>query len=165
MNVNLNTAGIGEHLDRDIESAPAAEPTDTRRAAATCAPGFAELKGSPVRSEAPEQNRVSVGRKPETTRRLHRLRHELRKISPPPTNREHARSAIIDAMARAELWGWTVPELHDPCAVRLDDGAIRISLISHAIIFCVDGSFRIVDLAQRESIYFEMMASPRRDGR
>ena len=169
MNVNLNTSGAGTHLgvgtDADAESTPAAEPANTPRAFPARVPGLSELKGSPVRSDSSEQGRLSLGRKPETRRRLHRLRRELCKISPPPTNPEHARSEIIDAMARAELTGWTVPELSDPSTVRLDDGSIRVSLISHAIVFRADGSFRIVDLAQRESVYFEMAASPHRNER
>lgn len=107
-----------------------------------------------------EQSPDSRGRKPETLRRLRRLRRELHKINPTPASAEHAREEIINAMERAELWGWTVPELSSSSAVRLDDGAVRVSLISHAIIFRADGSFCIVDLARHESVYFELAANP-----
>ena len=161
MNVNLNTRGIVPHSEADIGNAAPSESADTSRTALACAPGLSELKGERARSEAAGRSRVSLPRKPETMRRLHRLRRELGKISPAPSGPEHARSEIIEAMVRAELSGWTVPELSDPSAMRLEDGSIRISLISHAILFRADGGFRIVDLAQGESVYFEMAPKQR----
>lgn len=164
MNVKLNTSGIGTHSDADTESAASIEPATPSRAAPSRAPGLAELRSELPRPEAAGRSRVSLSRKPETMRRLHRLRRELGKISPAPSNPEQARAEIIDAMARAELSGWTVPELSDPSAMRLEDGSIRIGLISHAIVFRADGGFRIVDLAQSESVYFEMAPKPRLNG-
>lgn len=164
MNVNLNTSGIGTPGGTDIEAAASAEPANTSRTTLPCAAGLSELKSEFARSEAAARNRVSLPRKPETIRRLHRLRRELGKISPTPSSPEQARSAIIEAMVRAELSGWTVPELSGPAATRLEDGSMRVSLISHAIVFPADGGFRIVDLAQGESLYFEMVSKPRLEG-
>lgn len=161
MNVNLNTSGIGTHTDPDFEAGEPAESANTSRAAPPCAPGLSELKSDFGRSEAAGRSRVSLPRKPETMRRLHRLRRELSKISPAPSTPEQARSEIIEAMVRAELLGWTVPELSDPCAMHLKDGSIRIPLISHAIVFRTDGGFRIIDVAQGESVYFEMAPKQR----
>jgi hypothetical protein len=165
MNVNLNTSGIGPASGADIEAAASTRPANTSRAPLPCVPGLSELKSEFARSEAAARNRASLSRKPETMRRLHRLRRELSKISPTPSSPEQARSEIIEAMVRAELSGWTVPELSGPSATRLEDGAIRVSLISHAIVFPADGGFRIVDLAQGESLYFEMVSKPRFAGR
>ncbi|WP_206956605.1 hypothetical protein [Trinickia acidisoli] len=121
-----------------------AQPSQPSQTAPGYAPGLSGLE------------RVRLARKPETTRRLHRLRHELGKISPLPSNPTQARIEIVDAMARANLSAWTVPELSGPSAVRHADGSIYVTLISHAIIFNPSGAFRIIDLHHDGRVYFEM---------
>jgi hypothetical protein len=165
MNVNLNASRIGPASDTHTDATAPTAPASTVQQAPACAPGLSELKNERVRSEAAGRSRVSQPRKPETMRRLHRLRRELGKISPAPSNPEQARAEIIGAMERAELSGWTVPELSDPSAEQLEGGSIRIPLISHAIIFRADGGFRIVDLVQGESVYFDMEPKPRTERR
>jgi hypothetical protein len=106
--------------------------------------------------------RLKVGRKPGTKQRLGRLRRELGRIGVAPADPHHARSEIVEAMARAGLDGWTVPELDDGHAVRYPDGSLEITLITHAVVFNPGGAFRIVDLYPPTSIYFEMAGQ---DGR
>lgn len=159
MDANISSSGtvpLQTGDSADVDAAACAHPPDAPRAAPACPPGLSELHPASTHIEAPLLHRICVSRKPETTRRLHRLRHELSKISPPPSNPDEAREEIVDAMARADLSGWTVPELSDPSSVRQADGSVRITLISHAIVLQPNGGFKIVDLHYNESVYFEM---------
>jgi hypothetical protein len=97
-----------------------------------------------------------VMRSPATRERLGRLRRELLKIDPPPNDPHEARMEIVNALARAHLSGWTVPELTDPMTTRYPDGSVRITLVSHVIVINPYGAFRIVDSHAPRTPYFEM---------
>lgn len=101
-------------------------------------------------------------RKRETAERLGRLRTELAKISPFPETALQARTAIVMAMARANLGDWTIPELDDPSAVSCRDGSVKIALIAHEITFNPWGAFRINDLRARFGVYFELTGANQR---
>ncbi|WP_206956657.1 hypothetical protein [Trinickia acidisoli] len=156
MNVNISMRGAAmlSAADASDSEAVAASPAPAKPLQA--AHGLAELRPSLAQQQPRDLSRICLARKPETTRRLHRLRRELGKISPAPPNPAQARAEIIDAMARANLSGWTVPELSDPSAVLHADGSICITLLSHAVIFHPNGAFQIIDLHHDERIYFEM---------
>jgi hypothetical protein len=151
--------GLAAAPPADGASAPAARRL--ARAAPACSHGLAALKPAHAPSERPFTANLKTGRKPETKRRLHRLRRELGRISPAPFDPAHARAKIVDAMARAGLAGWTVPALADASTVRFADGSVQVTLITHVIVFNPGGAFRIVDLCPPASVYFEMAG---RDG-
>ncbi|WP_176860797.1 hypothetical protein [Paraburkholderia phenazinium] len=115
--------------------------------------GFTAAQVSQARSCRP---RPLSGRKPETKQRLGRLRRELNRTSPSPSNPQEARAAIVEAMARANLSGWTVPLLSDDSTVQYADGSLQITLITHVIVFNPSGAFQIADLCPPGSVYFEM---------
>ncbi len=140
-------------------SAPAARRL--ARAAPACSHGLAALTPAHAPNAQPFAVRPKIGRKPETKRRLHRLRRELGRISPAPSDPAHARASIVDAMARAGLPGWTVPAFADESTVRFADGSAQVTLITHVIVFNPGGAFRIVDLCPPASVYFEIAG---RDG-
>lgn len=103
-----------------------------------------------------------TARRGETVERLGRLRTELSRIAPLPDSADAARDAILAAMARAGLAGWSVPELHDAATLSYRDGSKRIDLISHGVVFNPWGAFRIVDLRAGAAVYFELAgAGPR----
>jgi hypothetical protein len=97
-----------------------------------------------------------MSRSPWTRERLGRLRAELGKIDEPACSPEEARRKILDAMARAGLVGWTVPELFNDTVHRYADGSLRIGLLAHAIIFNPWGAFRIEDVHFPSVAYFEL---------
>jgi hypothetical protein len=97
-----------------------------------------------------------IGQNCETTERLGRLRTELARISPRPETAHQAWTAILAAMARANLGDWTIPDLHGTSAVTFHDGSVRVNLIAHAIIFNPWGAFRIVNLRSDAAVYFEL---------
>ncbi|MCM2540773.1 hypothetical protein [Burkholderia glumae] len=90
-----------------------------------------------------------------TRERLGRLRRELARISPPPATAEAAHAAVLAALARANLAGWTMPALDEAEVLAYPDGSRRIMLIAHAIIFNPSGAFRIVDLRANAPVYCE----------
>lgn len=158
--MSLRIGGAASPVAADTGAAAIVERSPAPRTAAPPLPGLSPFKGAPSQSDAPGRGRVLPPRNPETARRLHRLRRELSRISPAPSSAEQARAEIVRAMARADLSGWTVPELTDRAAVRLADGSFRITLVSHALILHPSGAFRIVDLRQDERLYFEMAGNP-----
>lgn len=123
--------------------------------------GLGGLKPAQTQHEPAGVRPLTPGRKPGTKQRLYRLRRELGRISPAPSDPHEARSAIVEAMVRAGLSGWAVPALADDATVHHADGSLEIALITHAIIFNPGGAFRIADLYPPVSVYFEM---PGHDG-
>ncbi|QUP55717.1 hypothetical protein GO998_18355 (plasmid) [Ralstonia syzygii] len=138
--------------DDRVEPA-AAPPAPTAR---TASQRLAELSAPRKPRKPPAMDGLKRRRKPETQRRLHRLRKALGEISPAPSSPEQARADILKAMARADLADWTLPALSDDAAIRHADGSVEIGLISHAIVFNPSGAFRIMDLLPPGSVYFEM---------
>lgn len=141
-----------------------APPTadDSARGPAADAPGLASAPGGTIaglRTIAADGKRtrgaLTAVRSEATRERLGRLRTELTRISPPPATADAARAAILAAMARANLAGWTIPALDDADVLAYQDGSRRIMLIAHAIIFNPSGAFRIVDLRSSTPVYFE----------
>lgn len=122
---------------------------------AKLAPGFAALKSTSPPCKQLPMDRPKLMRAPQTRERLHRLRHELGKISPPSTI-EEARAEIIKAMARANLGAWRVPELTGDLALHHADGSVQVSLIAHVIVFNGSGAFQITDTHSPGAPYFEM---------
>lgn len=123
--------------------------------------GFEELKSTGAQGKQPAMDRPKMMRTPLTRERLHRLRHELGKISPSPSTIEQARAEIIKAMARANLAAWRVPGLTGESAIHYTDGSVQVSLIAHEIVFNSTGAFQIVDTHPPGMPYFEMCG---RDG-
>ncbi|MBK5151292.1 hypothetical protein IQ285_26715 [Burkholderia sp. R-69608] len=140
--------------DADVARMPA-------HSKARLAPGFAALKSTAAHCRQRPMDRPKLMRTPQTRERLHRLRHELGRISPPPSTIEEARAEIIQAMARADLGAWRVPELTGDAALHHADGSVQIVLIAHVIVFNSTGAFQIVDTHPPGAPYFEMRG---RDG-
>ena len=113
------------------------------------------LKSMAPRSLASNPSGVRrIARSPQTRERLGRLRAELGKISP-PENAEEARAEIIQALSRAGLGEWTLPELGDPQCERFANGSIAITLLAHTLWLSANGAFRIADLHPPQMTYFE----------
>ncbi|MBN3725922.1 hypothetical protein [Burkholderia sp. Ac-20379] len=143
------------------DSAAASAP-ETRGADAAGAAGGTIDALKMLATYAKRPRGAVTARRGETVERLGRLRAELSRIAPPPDSAEAARDAILAAMARAGLEGWTVPELHDAATLAYQDGSKRIDLISHGVVFNPWGAFRIVDLRAGAAVYFELAgAGPR----
>ncbi|MHA6874888.1 hypothetical protein [Ralstonia solanacearum] len=138
----------------DRHGEPAAAPPAPM--ARTAGQQLAELNTPRTPRQPPAMDVLKRRRKPETRQRLHRLRKALGEISPAPSSPEQAWADIRNAMARADLAGWTLPALSDEAAIRHADGSVEIGLISHAIVFNPGGAFRILDLLSPGSPYFEM---------
>lgn len=105
---------------------------------------------------------VRVGRSPASFVRLGRLRWHLGQISRSPRNPEEAREAILRALARACLSDWTIPALDDPASRRCICDSYKIQLLAHAILINPWGAFRIVDLHESSTPYFELCGYDRR---
>ncbi|WP_414439267.1 hypothetical protein [Burkholderia sp. 22PA0106] len=133
-----------------------------RGADAAGAPGGRIAALKTLAADANRSRGAVTARRGETVERLGRLRAELSRIAPLPDSADAARDAILAAMARAGLAGWTVPELHDAATLCYRDGSKRIDLISHGVVFNPWGAFRIVDLRAGAAVYFELAgAGPR----
>jgi len=136
------------------------EPTQAKPDAAT-SQALSAAQDSPLTTAAPRAADAPgvqrVTRSPKNRARLSRLRQELAKIDPAPSSPEDARNEIVQAMYRAHLSGWAVPELSDSTTtVCCADGSLRMTLLAHLIIFNPWGAFRIVDLHAPRVPYFEM---------
>lgn len=143
--------------DADVAQMPA-------HSRAKLAPGFAALKSTAAHCKQPPMDRPKLMHTPQTRERLHRLRHELGKIRPPPSTIDEARAEIIKAMARANLSAWRVPELTGDSALQHADGSVQVNLIAHVIVFNVTGAFQIVDTHSPGAPYFEMCGRDGPDG-
>ncbi|WP_429289621.1 hypothetical protein [Paraburkholderia sp. CI3] len=158
MNLNSDMVTLQFPVNRSCHVATAKpdETTATGSDTNRCAPPPAGLKPASAARRHTDTAVRRLTRRPETTKRLGRLRRELAKIRPTPSDPQEAREEIIKAMARAGLDDWTVPELSDASTVRHADGSARITLLAHAIIFSPAGAFRIVELHPPGRTYFEM---------
>ncbi|MCM5681441.1 hypothetical protein M8A51_18085 [Schlegelella sp. S2-27] len=116
----------------------------------------------PLARQPPAAGAGRVTRRLQSRQRLGRLRQQLARIHPAPSCPQQAREEILDALARAGLGDWTVPELSDACVRRCSEGSICIPLLSHVIVLNPSGAFRIIDVYAGQHLYFEM---PARTGR
>lgn len=142
----------------DAVYAPQAGPADADKTPCA-APRPSALAGLDARSalrEARPSPRFDAARRPDTVARLGRLRRELRRIAPLPRDAAEARDAVVAALARAALAGWTVPALDDAQARRLADGTVELDLISHCLQLHPLGALRILDRRGRDAVYFDL---------
>ena len=128
------------------EGGEAAAPSSAARAA--------ESRSGRVSTDKPVQ-RKSMSRSPQGTLRLGRLRAELGRIARQPCDPAQAREEILQALARAGLGDWTLPELDDETTHRCADGSLRLKLLAHSVILNPSGAFRIVDRYAPSTPYFE----------
>jgi hypothetical protein len=152
--------------DLRLSPAPASmdecDPGDLRSAAVAGASGLPQrdmrLQPLPLRQQKP-QVVIRVARTPQSRDRLGRLRRELGRIQPLPGDQHEARHAILNALARAGLGDWTVPELSDPSTSRCHDGSAVLRLLAHIVVINPSGAFRIVDTHSPQPPYFELRAA------
>jgi hypothetical protein len=145
-------------------TAPADEcdPEELRPSAGVGASGLPQrdmrLQPLPLRQQKPLVV-MRVARTPQSRERLGRLRRELGRIQPPPADQHEARLAILNALARAGLGDWTVPELSAPSTSRGNDGSAVLRLLAHIVVINPSGAFRIVDTHSPQFPYFELQAA------
>jgi hypothetical protein len=92
--------------------------------------------------------------------RLMAILRELQSINPGPSSIETAWQGISDAIERAESTQigkkWMIPGLDHEFVSTCRDGSVKIPLIAHRIYINSTGAFRIVDLWEETSSFFEV---------